>query len=1409
MSPRSHAAVPRRPHAPSARLRRHRARRLRLEHLELRRVLAADPVGGQFLIDTVNPPPEPVTAVAVVDTSPIDGGSFVSVWQSVGEDGDGFGIFARAFTAAGDPLGAGPVQVNVADLDAIATGNQTAPTIASDGQGGLVIAWQSEDQAAGGYDIAYRIGSVDAAGTFTFSAEGRANTAFVSGDQIAPAAAMAASGDFVISWQSDTGDETAGTDIHFKRGTLAGIDGGPEQVVNSATAGDQLAPAAAMNPATGDFVIVWQGPDTTDLTALAAEAEAEEDATGVFLKAFRAGGGDSGDVRANAGIFNDPGAADVALASDNTIAAVWQVEGQQGSGSDVFLRRLAFDRDTLAVTGLSTAGESDVRLNQTTAKPQRAPSVGIDDDGDLFTVWQSQEQDGFSWGIFGRRYDAGGDAFGDEFLVNVDQTEGPQTAPDVAVAPTGRSVAAWIGSLIPAGGEEGEGGRLPAVRGRIFEDAGAVPVGGEQLLATFVGLEEQPAATAANAAGNFVVVWQTWEDDGSDFGIRARLFQADGQPAAVAGSTAALAVNTFTVGSQSTPAVAMDAAGNFVAVWQSSRQDGSGTGIYARRYDASLQGWADETEFLVTETVAGDQQTPAVGMDGFGNFTVVWAADDGDGSGIFARRFAADGTPLGGEFQVNVQSATDQVGPVIGMNQAGEALVAWVSDHGSLIDPDDGEKTVYARWFYADGTPLGSEEFSVSNYVKDAQEQPAVGLDAAGNVAITWQSINQESNLEGEGSSWGVYARQFVVDKAAGTISSPQAEEFRVNEETEGPQRYPTIGVADAGQFVVGWQSINQDGSSWGVYQRQYLPDGTPAGGERRVNTATSGPQVLPVIAQRGSGDFSVIWSGRGFDELEGNWGQRYAWIADDFNRPDAPTLGPAWTNRIGGFGVVSGRAAVTTPLGLTTFNGVAAANVAVEGLVTLGGGTTAYQGLFARYGGPGDRNMYVGSLVRDAAGFSGKIWRNLGGRWTLLASGPAAAGAGALRFEAFGNSLKLFLDGELVVAANDGSIPGAGGIGMRGSQGTTVEDFTFAKLEEITPQRSPLAFRDFFDSSRDGSQLSRFWDNDAGMFIMAEGAAIPSATAASVASLNGVQVRDVSVRADVALEATAGTSYVGLMARYGGPGDSTMYVGSLVQDAAGFSGKIWRNLSGRWRLLAQAAAPAGAGSLQFDAIGNVLTLSLDGRTLATASDSAIAAGSVGLRASGPEVAIDQFEAYGDGLPPPYDVTLPFADDFEQPGIVLSGAWTQQQGVFIRTAGAAQPIGTAVALATLNGVAVADVSLTADVSLGSASFSFIGLAARSSGPGDTNQYVGSLVRDAAGLTGKIWRNVAGTWTLLGEGPAPAAGGILRFDLLGSSLSLSLDGTPVATATDAAIAGPGRVGLRGLGPDVRVEDFAAA
>ena len=113
-------------------------------------------------------------------------------------------------------------------------------------------------------------------------------------------------------------------------------------------------------------------------------------------------------------------------------------------------------------------------------------------------------------------------------------------------------------------------------------------------------------------------------------------------------------INTYTPGNQAGPSVAVDSSGAFVVVWQSDAQDGSGAGVFGRLYDAASQPLG--SEFPVNSYTTGIQQHPSVAMDGAsGRFVVVWqsALQDGSGAGVFGRRFDPDGSPLGVEFQVN------------------------------------------------------------------------------------------------------------------------------------------------------------------------------------------------------------------------------------------------------------------------------------------------------------------------------------------------------------------------------------------------------------------------------------------------------------------------------------------------------------------------------------------------------------------------------------------------------------------------------------------------------------------------------------------------------------------------------------------------------------------------------------
>src|SRR5262245_24363744 len=231
--------------------------------------------------------------------------------------------------------------------------------------------------------------------------------------------------------------------------------------------------------------------------------------------------------------------------------------------------------------------------------------------------------------------------------------------------------------------------------------------------------------------------------------------------------------NTFTTGDQLIPSVAVEPRGGFVVVWQSYLQDGDQYGIFGQVYRED--GAPSGAQFRVNAYTTGTQATPFVCLDG-SQFVVAWSSygQDGDYGGVFARRFRSDGTPIGGDFQVNTSTTGYQgVTALVKDRRNGSAagfIVVWTD-----YEQDGG--TVMARRFDERGVPRGGE-FRVNVYTPYLQTGGRVGAAPDGRFVVVWASYGQD------GDSQGVFARRF---DAAG---NPAGGEFRVNTVTTGGQ-YP------------------------------------------------------------------------------------------------------------------------------------------------------------------------------------------------------------------------------------------------------------------------------------------------------------------------------------------------------------------------------------------------------------------------------------------------------------------------------------------------------------------------------------------------------------------------------------------------------------------------------------------
>ena len=224
---------------------------------------------------------------------------------------------------------------------------------------------------------------------------------------------------------------------------------------------------------------------------------------------------------------------------------------------------------------------------------------------------------------------------------------------------------------------------------------GQAPSGAEFQVNSYTSAEQTIASVASDASGNFVVVWGSYGQDGSGRGIFGRRFNAANVP-----QGAEFRVNSYTTNFQSFPHVALDANGNVVVVWENG-QDGSASGISGQRYNAL--GVAQGGEFQVNSYTTNRQANPRVSSDPGGNFVVVWASGGGqDGSlyGVFGQRFDAAGSPQGTEFRVNTYTSGNQYVNGVASDASGNFVVVWQSNA-----QDGSNQGIFGRRFDASGTP--------------------------------------------------------------------------------------------------------------------------------------------------------------------------------------------------------------------------------------------------------------------------------------------------------------------------------------------------------------------------------------------------------------------------------------------------------------------------------------------------------------------------------------------------------------------------------------------------------------------------------------------------------------------------------------------------------------------------------
>ena len=465
---------------------------------------------------------------------------------------------------------------------------------------------------------------------------------------------------------------------------------------------------------------------------------------------------------------------------------------------------------------------SQTQINTYTASDQLRPAVAGLEGGGYVVTWQSTGQDGSGHTIVSRRFDADGVALGSEAIVNT-HTANDQRSPNVIGLEGGGYLVTWYSfhqDVINTSGVYGQ-----------FYDASGAKVGGEfRVNQTTAGNEQQSMATQL-PDGNIVVVWQTDSgQDGDTFSVMMRTYSASG--VALTNETV---VNTYGVSTQGNPSVTALSDGRFVVTWNSWWQDGNGYGVYAQVFAAD--GSKSGSEFRVNTTTAGDQwPSEVVGLND-GGFLLVWNGPDGSGVGVFARRYDADGTPLGDEFRINEDAAGDQV-----LDLFPGPLHADVTADGDLVVTWRTNGEIYTRTFSMGFA--GAEDTAISLPIEVTLVDSSESIVSITLIGVPLGSALSAGTDNGDGT-WSLTAAQL-----SGLTLTPPADWN--------------------GSFELGVSVVTQDGDDTETFTM--------------VKTVVVTPVAEPVVP---SGPALLV----DFEDLS-----NYAWVSDGYHgfnwrQPDGTTL--------------------------------------------------------------------------------------------------------------------------------------------------------------------------------------------------------------------------------------------------------------------------------------------------------------------------------------------------------------------------------------------------------------------------------------------------------------------------------------------------------------------------------------
>ena len=340
----------------------------------------------------------------------------------------------------------------------------------------------------------------------------------------------------------------------------------------------------------------------------------------------------------------------------------------------------------------------------------------------------------------------------------------------------------------------------------------------------------------SDGAGGAIVLWMDFRSL-TTYDLYAQRIDASGAPMWLADGVAICVAG----GDQTSLKVIADGLGGAIISWNDYR---SGTSdIYAQRINAAgVVQWTANGLAICTAT--NTQTNSTLVTDGAGGAIVAWQDfRTGANTDVYAQRVNAAGTVQWAANGVVVASAAnDQYFPVIAVDAAGGAIVAW-------SDTRSGPTDQYAQRINAAGAVQWTVNGVAICTAINSQDSESIMPDGSGGAIIAWSDYRN-------GSSYDIYAQR---------VNSAGSAQWPVNGNAVCSALLDQSGqvlVSDgAGGAILSWSDL-RSGTNYDVYAQRILANGSAFWTYNGVVvSALSSAETNPSIIADGVGGAVVAWT--------------------------------------------------------------------------------------------------------------------------------------------------------------------------------------------------------------------------------------------------------------------------------------------------------------------------------------------------------------------------------------------------------------------------------------------------------------------------------------------------------------------------------------------------------------------